>query len=260
MFFNTFKSEWTKLTTTKGLWWNLFFYILLVAGFLAISVYAHNDANKKIKDAGMPAMPADPASIGDMVAQGGGLILMILAILVVTSEYGHKYAPVTFQAVPKRLNVAIAKLLLLSLFAIVLSLISIGLGVLAYRVFSGSDATANFNFDNDGFVRMLWVVPLYTVLLVLLAQAVAWLVRNSAGAIVIILVGYMVLENMIIPMLPKIGEKIHPYGPLSNLGAFFHNTDLDGTPWGTHGSLAYFLAWAVGLYVAGMVLLHQRDA
>ncbi|AKK04027.1 ABC transporter permease [Corynebacterium epidermidicanis] len=260
MFLNSLKAEWTKLSTTKGLWWNLVCYFVLVLGFLALNIYAYNDAQKNLVSEGLPKMPADTGMVGEMVAQGGGLILIIVAILAVTTEYGHKYAAMTFQAVPNRLGVALAKLLLMAVIAVVLSLIAIGLGVLGYRVFSGAEATANFNFSNDAFTRMLWVVPLYTVLLVLLAQAVAWIVRNSAGSIVIMLVWYMVLEIMVIPMLPKVGEKIHPYGPLSNLGAFFRDKDLTGTPWDTTGSLFYFLAWAVGLFVVGMVLLRRRDA
>ncbi|MDU0479016.1 hypothetical protein QVA66_07165 [Staphylococcus chromogenes] len=260
MFFNTFKSEWTKLTTTKGIWWNLFFYFLLVVGFLLPNIYDLKSRNRDFTSQGLPAMPLDPGVINSMAAQGGGLILMILAILVVTTEYGHKYAPMTFQAVPRRWNVAIAKLLLMSLIAIVLTVISIGIALVMYRFIAGADALNGLNFDNKDFVRMLWIGPFYTVMLVLLAQGVAWLVRNSAGSIVIMLVWYMVLEVMVIPMIPKLGEKIHPYGPLSNLGAFFHNQDLANTPWDVTGSLIYFLAWAVGIYAVGLVLLYRRDA
>lgn len=260
MFFHTLNAEWTKLRTTKGLWWNLVIYFILVLGFLALQVYGAMDTNKRLAAEGLPKAPVDVSSLMDVIAQGGGLMLMIIAITAITTEYGHKYAPVTFQAVPGRLTVAFAKFLLLTILSIALTLLSAGIGWLMFRGFVGSDSMVNLAWSNAAFRRSLWVTPLYTVLLVALSQAVAWLLRNSSGTIVIMLVWYMVLEIMVIPMLPKVGEKIHPYGPLSNLGAFLHNTDLAGTPWDIGGSLLYFLAWVVVLYVSAMVLLKRRDA
>lgn len=259
MFFNALRAEWTKLTTTKGLYWNLFVYALMVFGFTALMVFADNENNKKLAEAGLPQMPVDPR-MALMVVQAAGLILIILASMMITTEYGHKYATMSFQATPRRSLVALAKLLLMSVIGALLGLLSLGIYWLGYRLFGHENAVKNMSLDNHDFARMLWAVPVYIVMLVLLAQAVAWLVRNSAGTIVIMLVWYMVLENAIIPLLPKIGEKIHPYGPLSNLGAFVANRDLDGTPWNVMGSFGYFAAIAGVLYIVALVLLSRRDA
>ena len=73
------------------------------------------------------------------------------------------------------------------------------------------------------------------------------------------LIWYLVLESLLV-IVPKVGPKIHGYMPFVNLNAFYAKTDVPDIAWGYNGSLLYFIAWAVGLFVIGVVLLNRRDA
>ena len=48
--------------------------------------------------------------------------------------------------------------------------------------------------------------------------------------------------------------------PFTNADAFTGMRDLEDAPWGQTGSILYFGAWCVVLFVVGVVMLKKRDA
>ena len=44
------------------------------------------------------------------------------------------------------------------------------------------------------------------------------------------------------------------------MDAAVSGTDIADAPWGHAGSLIYFIAWAVVIFVAGVIVLRKRDA
>lgn len=56
------------------------------------------------------------------------------------------------------------------------------------------------------------------------------------------------------------GQDIVRYLPFENLSTFVNNVAVEGMPWTTNGSGAFFLAWALAIWVAGVVVLQRRDA
>ena len=244
-------SEWTKLRTTASLWWTTVLFIVFGVGFIGVfAVLA-----KKNQEADVPAvMAASDAASG--IQQIGLIILIIQAIMVVTSEYRFNFIATTFQTTPNRTYVAFIKWLVYAVFAAILTFLCL---VASLSIAKGILPDSPFKLTDDDVVRLMWALPLEAVLVVTFAMAVAWLVRQTAGAVSIVLIWYLVLESLLV-IVPKVGPKIHGYMPFVNLNAFYDKTDVPDIAWGYNGSLFYFIAWAVGLFVIGVVLLNRRDA
>ena len=112
MFLNTLRAEWTKLHTTKAFWWTS---LLIVAFGLILAAFVGKNVTEIM---GVKMLQAKYAVSG---VQGMSIIVIaIQAIMVVTSEYRHKYQSVTFMATPNRTVVALAKLVLYGVIAAVL--------------------------------------------------------------------------------------------------------------------------------------------
>ena len=244
-------SEWTKLRTTASLWWTTVLFIVFGVGFIGVfAVLA-----KKNQEADVPAvMAASDAASG--IQQIGLIILIIQAIMVVTSEYRFNFIATTFQTTPNRTYVAFIKWLVYAVFTAILTFLCL---VASLSIVKGILPDSPFKLTDDDAVRLMWALPLEAVLVVTFAMAVAWLVRQTAGAVSIVLIWYLALESLLVYM-PKVGPKIHGYLPFVNLNAFYDKTDVPDIAWGYNGSLLYFVAWAVGLFVIGVVLLNRRDA
>ena len=242
-------SEWTKLRTTASLWWTTALFIVFGVGFIGVfAVLA-----KKNQEADVPAV-MELSNVDDGIQPIGLIILIIQAIMVVTSEYRFNFIATTFQTTPNRTYVAFIKWLVYAVFTAILTFLCL---VASLSIVKGILPDSPFKLTDDDAVRLMWALPLEAVLVV--TMAVAWLVRQTAGAVSIVLIWYLALESLLVYM-PKVGPKIHGYLPFVNLNAFYDKTDVPDIAWGYNGSLLYFVAWAVGLFVIGVVLLNRRDA
>lgn len=105
----------------------------------------------------------------------------------------------------------------------------------------------------------MWLMPAAAVMLTLFSQGIAWLLRQTAGVISIMLVWYTALEGLL-ALIPKIGHYVREFGPMSNLMAFVSRQDIQDAPWGYQGSGLYFLAWSLVIFILGVVVLNKRDA
>ncbi|MEJ6013128.1 hypothetical protein WG936_04665 [Corynebacterium sp. H127] len=262
MFFNTLRAEFTKLLSVRSFWGNTVFYVLMTVGFGALSAFLFSAFSN---EQGGP-MLMDAKTVAQSMNMGGGLVLAIMSVIMVTNEYAQKYISVTFQAVPNRLIVALAKYVAMSIVAIVFSVLAFAIGVPIVRLIVGAELGPELTLTHEKMLPYLWKTPIYAMMFILLAQGMAWLLRSATAVIVIILGWFMALEPMVLPLLPKWGQKVAPYGPFKNLSAFYYGESIPEVPWdrlgsmACYGSLAYFAAWALVIYIAGIVLLLRRDA
>lgn len=203
------------------------------------------------------------------VLQGVGLgqsVFMILAALAVTTEYRFNTIKETFLAAPRRLTVLLAKTSLLA-----------GLGALtgfvaAMAAFFLAKALATnppspLVLQGEVWRQTAGYAALFAIAAVI-AVAVGVLVRQSAGAVSIVLVWTLVLEGLI-SIIPTAGPKIAKWLPFRAGNEFIQprSTDVIGSngpptsiELGPVGGLLVFLAWAVVLWVIAAVVLQRRDA
>lgn len=255
MFFNVLKSEFTKLLTTRSFWANLIIFLLFTLGFHIFSMfmtktYANDPATSMVV----------PRIVASALNMPGAMVVGIMAIIVITNEYSHKYISVTFQATPNRVVLALAKLLMMAIVGGVLAFLIQLIGFPVTQLILGKELGPDLSLGNSDVQAYLWKSAVYVAMFVMFAQGLAWLLRSAVAAIVILLGWYMTLEVLVLPMIPKFGEKVTPYAPFKNLSAFFYGEPIEQVPWNDWGSLAYFGVWALVIYVVAMVLLVKRDA
>lgn len=248
--FYTIRSEWIKLSTTKALLWTTLFFVVVGAGIPLLLGW----------NAGMP----DVGYIDiNMLPQGiyyfGFLSLIVQAIMVVTTEYRHNCVGVTFTATPQRILVLVCKWFLYTVIATAMTFITLIGGIYGAKILAGSEVSKQVDvWNNEYLLRMLWAYPLVALLMVTFSMGIAMLVRQTAGAVAIMLSWFLGLETFVY-FLPKYGPQISNHGPFSNLQAFLTQGNLTHTKWEYTGSLYYFIAWCVGLFILGMLSIRFRD-
>lgn len=252
MFLNTLAAEFTKLRTTASFWWTTVLFVAISLGWAAMT-----GATVPVTE-GIPTLWA--ASISMAVYAIGFPVLMIQAIMLVTTEYRYGVQSVTYLATPRRWTVALAKLLIYAAFAAGLTFLVVAGGFLLADALAPAVAAEQFHPWSDEEARMiLWVYPAAAAMIVKISQGLALLLRQTAGSVALMLIWFMGLEQLF-RLVPRIGSDIVRFLPFENLNAFTNGIALDGVPWGPYGSGAYFLAWALALWLFGVVVLQRRDA
>ncbi len=259
-------AERIKLTSTKSPWWCTAAIIALGLGLAAVigltskaSLNAYNDQIANGENPGIdPFLPTLADAVGG-VSGFGVLVLMILAALAVTSEYRFGIIRTTFQAVPKRDSVLVTKAALIGVSGAVLTfLLTFGAYAIA-KATAGSEAGALLTLSGGEAWRAIYGVPIYALLCVALAVAVGSLLRQSAGAIALLLLWPLLIESLF-GLFGKVGREIQPFLPFANANHFLGSDQGIDWHWGPWGSLVYFIAFVAVIFGAALVVVNRRDA
>ena len=249
MLAHAIEAERIKLLTTKSAYWCSGIVVLLGIGLALLLGWATN-----VDSGDGSSMSVSDFLVGTTAF--GVTVLMIMAVLAVTSEFRFGTIRTSFQAVPQRANVLLAKAVvyggLSALLTFVLTVVSLPLA----KAVSGSD----IELFGSTAIRMYWGVPLYTFLSVLIGLGLGALIRQTAGAIVILLVWSLVLEG-VLSVIPKVGDAVGPFLPFLNGSHFIDDSDMGiDWHWNAYGSLIYFLVFAAVIFGAGVLVTDRRDA
>ncbi|GAB3594490.1 ABC-2 family transporter protein [Corynebacterium faecale] len=253
MFLNVLRSEWTKLITTRSFWWTSVLFILLGVGFAALtgSFATGEDLATTLLLAGNTVSGLYIASF---------IVVIVQAVMVFTTEFRYGYQQYSFLATPKRSVVALAKWLLYALLAMVITFITVLLCFYVAKALASEVASSTLDVWNDNeALRIMWQYPVGAALLVTFSSGVALLLRQSAGAITLILMWHLALEDLA-GLLPRVGEFVGKYGPFTNLRSYITGFQTSDPGWGPEFGAVYFGIWAVVLFIAGIVVLEKRDA
>jgi ABC-2 type transport system permease protein len=251
-------AERIKFTSTKSPWWCSAIIVVLGLGFASILGWAAQLATETDAPEGIP-----PTTAADVVGLGvgtfGSMVLMILAALTVTSEYRFGLIRTTFQAVTNRASVLAAKALLVGVYGAILSFVLAVIGLYLAKALAGEQAGALLGFDIDGTWRVLYGTAILAFVQVVLAIGVGALMRQSAGAIAILLLWPLLIENLV-GVIPTVGEKIQPFLPFLNANHFLGSSGGVDFHWGPIGGLIYFVAFTAVIFGAAVFVVNRRDA
>ena len=240
---NLINAEWTKLRTTASFYACVIVALVLSLLNAALTGWIYNTMS-------FPK-PLTTAAVITVVLS---MYTLVQTSMMVTTEYRFGMAATNFRVAPKRWQLALAKLILGAVLVAVVSLVSLVLG------FTVADLVDNnpVGWASNAFVhRALWAVPLGEALLAVLVQGVGWLLRNTAVTVCAGLL-MMLLVERVLPVIPKIGEHVDRFLPFKDLNAFMLNQKAPNDD--PLVSLGIFVVWALVAWVAGVVLLHKRDA
>lgn len=244
------RAELRKLFTTR-LWWIMLLVMLVLVGvglgFLV--AFAGVDQN----GAALPARDtAEWAEIAWSSGSGGGIFVMILGVVMMTSEYRYQTITGTFLATPRRSLVIVAKvvagLLVGALFALAV-LVFQAVTVIPAVTLSGGELSLSASRIPQISLGILVTLALYAVFGIGLGA----LVRNQIAGIVAAVVWAYVIENIFtgIPALHSVGKWL-PGGAAQALMSIDVDTGLGRPEW--------LPAWAGAAVLVGYGLLFAAVA
>lgn len=235
--------ERIKLTSTRAPWFCAALALVLTAGFATL--YATKTSAR------MPAT-VEASQLGK---QFGLVVVMVLAALAVTTEYRTGTIRTTFQAVPNRTKVFLAKT---GTAALVAGIIGEICAFASYGMAALAAASSDLSMTHAADWRIVAGNGLVYALGAVIAVAVGILLRHTAGAIGLLLIWVLLAENMV-QLIPSIGNDVHRWMPF-NVGMRFLETGGQDAALGPWASLLYFAAVAAALLLIALGVAKRRDA
>ncbi len=249
-------SEWTKLHSLRSTRWSLLIAIVLTIGlpvlFAAVTAshWSHMRPGERAN-----RHPLDIALAGVNLSQ---LAIAVLGVLVITGEYSTGMIRASMTAVPKRLPVLWAKVIV---FAVVTFLLMVGPVVIA---FFASQAVLNghhilqISFSHGGVARAVFGGAVYLMLIGVFAMGLGAIVRNTAGGIAAFAGLFFVIPPLLDILPSSWNNAISPWLPNNAARSIFQLTH------GAHslspaGGLALFCGYCALTLAAAAVLLVRRD-
>lgn len=241
-----FAAEWLKMRTLRSFRACAVAAVVLAVAGAALAGAAHTDP---VFAEGMTA--GDAAS--DVISWSSAVLqipVLVLAVLVLSSEYTGGAIRVTFVAVPRRLDVMAAKASVVAVTATLLTTVSLGLGYAAALPLLSRAALGGVPFGTLSVVLAGEIG--YCVLVALFAFAVTLVVHNTAAGISFTL-GVVLLLRMVLAVL-DIWVAFDLTGLAFSAAASRVTTDP------VSPALPVVLAWMAVPAIAGAVAVVRRDA
>lgn len=255
-FVDAFRSEWTKFRSVQSTYWTFAVAIVLGIGLAALvsgisASHYHTDLRVRI---GWDPTERSTRPMWFL----GQLAFAVLGVLTVTSEYSTGMIRTSLAAVPKRIRMMSAKLLVFAVSAVivgeVISLVAFSVG---QALIHGKAPSASLG--QHDVLRVVLGAGLYLLLMGLLGSGFAVLVRHAAGGIALVVGVLFILPGIAQALPTSWSQPIEKYWP-TNAGQqvmFIHRDSHTLSAWVGFGEFAVFtfLVIAVSFWV-----LERRDA
>jgi ABC-type transport system involved in multi-copper enzyme maturation permease subunit len=254
-FIGSVRSEFTKIRSTRSTYWTLLALVVITIGFgaLASAGAAHN-----VKQLGPDFDPTQRSLFGLYFGQ---LVMAVLGVLTITSEYATGMIRTSLTAMPRRGTLFAAKAVVFAAVALVTGLItSFGAFFLGQALMSG--AHINATLSQPHVLRAVVGGALFLAACGMLAYGIGAILRHTAGAITASIVLLFVI-SVLINALPQswqvhvdkwvpavAGSQIWAVKPATGNPPMF-------APW---TGFAVFCGYAMIALIAGLILIRRRDA
>ncbi|HYS35192.1 MAG TPA: ABC transporter permease [Pseudonocardiaceae bacterium] len=244
-------TERIKLFTTRSPWWSMLLALVLSVGFASlIAANVGTDNNISISE-----------------AEGGYqfslVVMMVMAALAVTTEYRFGTIRVSFQAVPNRVALLLSKTAVVAVLAAIVGEVTAFASWAVARLIHPSTTLA---LSNEAAWRGVAGMGLVYAITAVIAVGVGILIRQTAGAVAILLIYSLLVENLVV-LIPKIGQTIQKWMPFTEANNFLvagtpnvARRGLEGMPLSAWGSLAYFAGIAAVIMIIALFTANRRDA
>lgn len=199
--------------------------------------------------------PTSASLTGYAIAQ---LIVGVLGVLVVTGEYGTGMVRASLSAVPKRVPVLLAKIVVFAGVTFVVTTVASFIAFFIGQALLNGQGIGT-TIGAPGVFRAVVGMGLYLTGVGLLGVGLGWIIRNTAGAVSTVLGLLLVLPGIVEALPSSWGDHIAPYLP-SVAGheiALVHAATGMLAPWAGFGVLIGYVAAATAI---GAYLLKRRDA
>ncbi|MCY1137065.1 ABC transporter permease [Actinoplanes sp. Pm04-4] len=213
-FGRTLQAEWIKLRSLRSTWYTL--ACLFVVG-LGITILSSNAAGQAWETATEAERLAwDPTGRSTMTYIVAQLIVGVLGILVVTSEYATGLMGTTLTAMPRRTRVLAAKVLLATAVALVAGEVLMFAAFFIGQPLMAGQNVPTAHLSDPGVVPAVIAGGLYLGAIAVLAIGLGVLMRATAGALAT-LVGIVFLVPAVAGLFPSWMSGVFDFWP--TLGA-----------------------------------------
>jgi ABC-2 type transport system permease protein len=253
------QSEWTKLSSVRSTWIMVALAIGLSIGLSALTALISG----LTWDSWGPEVQAgfDPVLTTMSGWLVGMIILIVLSVTTVTSEYNSRMIRTSFIVNPRRGQVFAAKGVVIGLLGLAITAVTIpGMFLVSQPIFAFYDLETA-SVTDDAAIRFLLVGGLVQgVLYTLIPFSIAWLLRGTASAITTS-IGFFFLPWMMAPLFPLwVKENVLRYLPDNAKDSMVGMVAKDAPTFVADGlALVLIGGWIVAGILAGFYSLSRRD-
>lgn len=252
---STTKSEWIKFRSVRSSILGVVVTFVLTIGLgalIAIAFRGHYNQMDPLRK-----LTFDPVSTslgGTLFAQ---FAVGVIGALFITSEYSSGSISSSLSAVPHRIQLAVAKLLvlMLSLFVVceVACFITFQLG---QAIFSGVVPTASLS--SGAVLRSVIFAGIYLTLLATLGYSLGLILRHSAACISVFTSLLLILPIVLFLLPQSWQDHVAKFEP-SQLGQAMMSPTSSVNSFGSWSALLVLVIYVAVFFVIGVTLLQLRD-
>jgi ABC-2 type transport system permease protein len=256
----TLRSEWTKLRSLRSTWIITGLAMTLSIGFSALMALVAGLTFDSWGDGAQasfdPVLGSTPGLLFSLI------LLIVLGVTAITSEYSTGMIRTTFIVNPRRVTVLLAKATIVGALGIVISAVALpGMFLVSQVIFAAYDLPSASISDSDAIRFVLLYVTIAAVVHTWIPLSIAALLRGAASAITVSIALFF-LPGILTLMLPVwMQENVLRYLPVMSLDSLAgiikpHESGYVGE------TLAIFLLafWLIAFLVTAAIVLRRRDA
>lgn len=250
------RAEWLKLKTLRSTWLTLIgamIVLVLAAGLIANHLHGNLIHPGRFEDPGDRDVLTTPLR-GFGVTQ---LIIGVLGVLSITGEYATGMIRATFTAVPKRLPVIAAKIVVFATLGFAAMLIA------AFASFFTSQAILKnygVGLDAPHALRVVIALAGYLTLVGLFGLGLGFVVRSTAGGIASLVGLLLVAPGILAALSTSWATTASHYLPLNAGQAMFSDTPATGGELTPAGGLTVMALWVIASFLGATIVVTKRDA
>ncbi len=259
-FSSTLASEWTKLVSLRSTYITLGLAVILSIAFtvLVVIVVGANWDNLSASE----REDFDPITISFFGSIFSAILIVVLGVNAVASEYSSGMIRLTLTATPRRGRLLVAKLLAIGIVTLVIGFALQVAQFLITQFILGSYDVPTVKLSDTDALRVVIANGVMSPILPVIAATVAVLLRNTAAAITSVL-ALIFAPAIFGPLFPNWWqENVLSYvlGPATDSIAIGHLDSDEPTRLSLGGAIVVVAAWVAAFVGMAYATLVKRDA
>ena len=245
--------EWIKFRSVRSTVWTL---IAAGISIVAFGVIFSATAGSGVSGPGPGAQLTDPVSLALGAVDLAQLIVGVLGVLVVATEYSTGLIRTSVATVGRRLRLLVGKITVLGAATAVTSAVSVTLAAwLGQAVYAGDLATVAISELGD----VILGATVYLTGIALIGAALGFIFRSTAAGIGVLMGGIFIGPNLLSLLPDGFSDVVLKYLP-SNAGSAMMGDVSNVELLSTGAAYTVFIAWVIGLLALAGATLRNRDA
>lgn len=252
-FASVVRSEFTKIRSVRSTYWTLLVLVIVTVGFGALASFGATRGQHG------PFFDATQRSLGGLYISQ--LVIGVLGVLVISSEYSTGMIRTTLTTMPRRGLMIAAKALVFAIVAFVTGLITCFASFfLGQAIMSSHHISASLSQPN--VLRAVIGGALFLTACGMLAFGLGLLLRHTAGAITTV-VGLLFVVTILVNFLPSSWQNhVDKWMPADAGTQIWATIPSQGQPpvFAPWTGFAVLCGYAAIALIAGLILFRKRDA